>query len=104
MEHNSDLTQRQTGIPPMVWFLTIGLLLALTAIVVFNVPVGTVANYGLLALFVGAHFFMHGSHSGHGSQGSANSSGHQHGGPVSNAPESDQPDQDTHAGHTGGCH
>jgi hypothetical protein len=99
MEHNSDLTQRQMTIPPMIWFLGIGLVLALTALFVFNVAVSTVAYYGLFAFFIGSHFFMHGSHGGHGGSGS-----HQHAGPVSNAAESEQPDANQHPGHTGGCH
>ncbi len=99
MEQNTNMTQHQTNIPPMVWFLGIGLVIALIAIFVFNVAVNTVALYGLFAFMIGSHLFMHGSHGGHG--GSAD---HQHG-PVSNAVESDQPDNNNqHSGHTGGCH
>jgi hypothetical protein len=99
MEQNTDITQRQTNIPPMVWFLGIGLVVGLMAIFVFNIAVGTVVYYGFIALFVGSHFFMHGGHGGHGG-----SAGHQHGGPVSNAAESDKPDTNQHSGHSGGCH
>lgn len=99
MEHDTSMQQPKEQVPPLVWFLGIGLLLALVAIFLFNVPVGTVANYGLLAFFLGGHFFMHGSHGGHGGSG-----GHQHGGPVSNAAESDKTDVNQHSGHTGGCH
>lgn len=95
MEQNTDITQRQTNIPPIVWFLGIGLVVAVIAIFFFNVAVSTVAYYGLFAFMIGSHLFMHG---GHGSSG-----GHQHG-PVSNAVESDQSDTNKHSGHTGGCH
>ena len=95
MEQDTNMTQRKTNIPPVVWFVGIGLAIALIAIFVFDVAVSTAAYYGLLALMFGGHFFMHGSHGGHG-----NSAGHQHG-PESGADESGQKRQ---SGHTGGCH
>lgn len=82
MEQNTNLPQHQTNIPPMMWFLGIGLVIALIAIFVFNVAVSTVAFYGLFAFMIGSHFFMHGGHSGHGDPAD-----HQHG-PVSSAVES----------------
>ena len=99
MDQQRDMTHNASPIPPLVWFLTIGVLLGLTAIVVFKVPVATVANYGLLAFFIGAHFFMHGSHGGHGE-----SADRDHNGAATNAAESDKPDSNKHSNHTGGCH
>lgn len=98
MEFDPSVTDRPLRIPPIVWFLGLGLIAALAAIFIFNVAVSTVAYYGLLAFVFGGHFFMHGSHGGHGS-----SAGHQHG-PASNAAESDKPDANRHSGHTGSCH
>ena len=100
MESHPSVTDRPVRIPPIVWFLGLGLIAALVAIFIFNVAFSTVAYYGFFALMMGSHFFMHGSHGGHGS-----AAGHQHG-PASNAAESDQveSDKNKHAGHTGGCH
>jgi hypothetical protein len=98
MEHNSTPTQRTLQIPPIVWFLGIGMVIALIAIFIFNVAVSTVAYFGLFAFMIGSHFFMHGSHAGHGGQRSH--AGHQPG-IVSNLGDADN---DEHAGHSGGCH
>jgi len=98
MESHPSVTNRPTRVRPIVWFFGIGLLAALVAIFVFNVDVSTVAYYGFLAFVVGGHFFMHGSHRGHGG-----SAGHEYG-PESNAIEADKRDNNTHSGHTGGCH
>ncbi len=67
MEHNSnvDIDDRPLRTPPIVWILGTGLIVALVAIFVFNVAIGTVAYYGFFALMMGSHFFMHGSHGGH---------------------------------------
>jgi hypothetical protein len=92
MEHNSPIDDRPFRIPPIVWVLGIGLVVALLAIFVFNVAVKTVVYYGFFALMMGSHFFMHGSHSGHG--------GHQHGS-TSNTIDSNK---NEHTGHSGGCH
>lgn len=99
MESHPSVTDRHLPVPRIAWFLGAGLIVALVAIFVFNAALSTVVYYGFIALFVGSHFFMHGGHGGHGS-----SSGQQHGGPVSNGAESDPPDANQHAGHTGGCH
>lgn len=98
MESHPSVTDHPARIPPVIWFLGIGLIAALVAIFIFNVAVSTVAYYGLLAFVFGGHIFMHGSHGGHGGSGQ-----HQHG-PVSNAAVSDKPDTNEHSGHTGGCH
>lgn len=97
MESHPSVTEtdRPVRIPPIVWFLSLGLIGALVAIFVFNVAVSTVAYYGLLAFVFGGHFFMHGSHGGHGG-----SQGHQHGTVSNNAESSDN----EHSRHTGGCH
>jgi hypothetical protein len=98
MESHPSVIDRPVRIPRFVWFLSVGLIVALVAIFVFNAAVSTVVYYGFIALFVGSHFFMHGGHGGHGG-----SDGHQHG-PVSNAVESDKSDSNEHSEHTGGCH
>ena len=95
MEQNSSIDDRPLHIPPIVWFLGVGLIVALVAVFFFNVAINTVAYYGFFALMMGSHFFMHGSHGGHGG-----SQGHQHGA-ESNGAESNK---NEHSGHTGGCH
>ena len=95
MENNSPIDNRPLRIPPIVWVLGGGLIAALVAIFVFNMAVNTVVYYGFIALMIGSHFFMHGSHGGHGS-----SAGHQHD-TTSNAAQSNKNEQ---SGHTGGCH
>ncbi len=103
MEHNPPTTVRPVRTPPIAWILGVGLIVALVAIFVFNVPLSTVGYYALIAFFVGSHFFMHGSHGGHGGH-----TGHQQG---TNAPANvdgpagaAQSKPDEHAGHSGGCH
>ena len=66
MEHiHSTTDDRPARIPRAVWIAGGGLLIALVAVVVFNVPLNTVAYFGFIALMMGGHFFMHGSHGGH---------------------------------------
>ena len=103
MEHNPPTTDQPVPIPPVVWLLGLGLIVALVAIFGFGVPLGTVGYYALIAFFVGSHFFMHGSHGAHGGH-----SGHERpseatanvDGPAS-APQY-KPDEQT--GHSRGCH
>lgn len=101
MESHPSVTEtdRPVHIPPIFWFLGLGLIGALVAIFIFNIAVSTVAYYGLLAFVFGGHFFLHGSHGGHG----GSSAGHQHG-PESNSGELDKSDTNAHSRHTGGCH
>ncbi len=93
VSHSTETTNRPLRVPPIVWFLGLGLAAALIAIFVFNVAVNTVVYYGLIALMVGGHFFMHGSHGGH--------AGHGQPGTSTDAARSDK---DQHTGHSGGCH
>ncbi len=97
MESHPSVTDRPVRIPPIVWFLGLGLIAALIAIFVFNVALNTVAYYGFFALMFGSHFFMHGSHTGHGGNGGGN--GHESVAAL-NPAEVDK-DKD---GHSGGCH
>ena len=92
MEDNSPIDDRLFRIPPIVWVLGVGLIVALLAIFVFNVAVKTVVYYGFFALMMGSHFFMHGAHGGHG--------GHQHGSTSNNADST----KNENSKHTGGCH
>ncbi len=89
MESHPSVTDRPVRIPPIVWFLGLGLVVALVAIFVFNVALSTVVNYGFIALMVGSHLFMHGGHGGH-----------QH----NATPNTDENNKNEHAGHSGGCH
>lgn len=95
MENHPSVTDRPVRIPRIVWFLGIGLVIALIAIFVFNVAVGTAAYYGLFAFMLGSHFFMHGGHGGHGSHAENQP------GVESNPADAKKND---HAGHSGGCH
>ena len=92
MEQNTNITEHERKIPPVVWLLGVGLLAAVIAIFVFNVAVNTVVYYGFFALMMGSHFFMHGSHGG--------PAGHQHGATSNNA----DTNKHEHSGHSGGCH
>jgi hypothetical protein len=54
---------------PTVGLIAIaGLLIALVAIFVFKVAVGLVLNYGLIAVMIFSHFWMHAGHGNHGDQ------------------------------------
>lgn len=97
MESHHPVTNRSVRIPPIVWFLAVGVLVALAAIFIFNVAVGTVVYYGLIALMASSCLFMHGSHGAHGDH-----STHQPGA-KSNPAEADN-DKNEHAGHSSGCH
>ena len=102
MEHISPTTDRPVRIPRIAWILGGGLLVALAAIFVFNVPASTVLYYGFIVLMIGSHFFMHGSHGGHGGQ-----AGHeQHSNTPANTDDSTGAAQtkDKQTGHSGGCH
>jgi len=106
MDHASHVPQtsdRRVGIPPVVWFLGLGLIAALLAIFAFNVPLGTVGSYALFAFFIGGHFFMHGSHGGHAGHADRRNPGRSTGSPEEPAGAA-QSDKDEHAGHSGGCH
>ncbi len=94
MESHPPVTDRPVHIPPIAWFLGVGLIVVLAAIFIFNVAVSTVVYYSFFAFMIGSHFFMHGGHSGH--------SEHQFGA-ESNPAEAGK-DKNEHAGHSGGCH
>lgn len=94
MESHATVTDLLARIPPIIWFLGVGLIVALAAIIIFNVTVNTVMYYGFFALMIGGHLFMHGGHGSH--------AGHQSGA-ESNPSEADD-DKNEHAGHSGGCH
>jgi fatty acid desaturase len=95
MEHNAPATDRLPRIPPIAWFLAIGLLIALVAIVVFRVPLGTVGYFAFFAFFMGSHFFMHSGHGGHGQDTETN---------VDGPAGATQSKPDDHTSHSGGCH
>ena len=104
MQHNQSVTNEPVQVPPIVWFLGLGLAVALVAIFVFNVPLTSVGYYAFFAFFIGSHFFMHGSHGGHDNHGSSTP-------PPETSTNIDGParevranSEDEHAGHSGGCH
>lgn len=97
MESHPSVTDRPVRIPLIIWFLGLGLIAALVSILIFNVAFSVVVKYGFIALMVGSHLFMHGSHGGHGSH-----AGNQPGA-ASNPAEADK-NKNEHAGHSGGCH
>ena len=100
MENNFPTTDRPVRIPPIAWFLGLGLLVALAAIFIFKVPVGTVGYWAFFAFFIGSHFFMHGSHGGHAGHEQHTDAPANVNGPTGAA----QSKPDEHAGHSGGCH
>ena len=99
MEHHnpsSTISGRPFRIPVIVWVLGVGLLIALAAIFVFDVPTSTVGYYAFFAAMMGSHFFMHAGHGGHGGQN--------HQGLKQDGSTVDSSSKDEHAGHSGGCH
>jgi hypothetical protein len=106
--HSTTSTDRPFRVPRLVWIVGGGLAVALAAIVVFNIPVNTVATVGFFVLMMGSHLFMHGGHGGHGDHS-------QHSNSSENAANTDSmPDvngtvvttqsPDQHTRHSGGCH
>ncbi|MBZ0291506.1 MAG: hypothetical protein K8L99_02970 [Anaerolineae bacterium] len=66
MEPNHTDANRRWHNRPVVWSAGVGLLVALLAIVYFNVPVSTVVSWGIfIALMFGSHL-LHGGHGSHG--------------------------------------
>jgi len=101
MEHNHTNPDRPWHIPSVVWIVAVSLLIALLAIVFFNVPVSTVVTWGIfIALMFGSHF-LHGGHGGH------ESSYEQQSKPSSDASDqvnATQPVKADQTNHRGGCH
>jgi len=99
MEHHNTSstsdTASQVRIPTAAWVLLAAVVIALIAIFVVKVAVGTVLTYGFLGLMVLSHLFMHRGHGAHGAHtNQANS----------RVSDDTQTDQDkTHTRH-GGCH
>ncbi len=86
------------SIPRVVWFLLAGFVVALVAIFVFKVAVGTVVSYSFLGLMMFSHLFMHGGHGSHSSHGAQ--SGQVNSQLVDNT---DPGQKDSSTGHSG-CH
>lgn len=79
MDSHPSIASRHARLPILVSFLGLGIIVALIAIYIFNVPVGTVIYFGLLALMFSIQFIMN--------RGVANEDG-----------------QDNQSGHIRGCH
>ena len=96
MEHHNTSSTSDIDslvwIPTAVWVLLAEVVVALLAIFVFKVAVGTVVAYGFLGLMVLNHFFMHGRHGSHTDQTNSQ---------FGDATETDI--NNTHAGR-GSCH
>ena len=66
MEHTHETTDdHPLRIPRWIWMIGGGLLIALIAVVVFKVPLNTVATIGFFVLMMGSHLLMHGGHGDH---------------------------------------
>ena len=100
MASHPSVTDHPVRIPPIVWFLSLGLIVAFVAIFVFNIAINIVVNYGFFALMIGSHFFMHASHAGHNEHGG--NPGQQSDAAL-NPAEVDK-NKNEHTGHSGGCH
>ena len=62
---NQIIPSNKNRISPL-WLITFaGILIALLAIFVFKVAVGTVINYSFLAAMILSHFWMHAGHGNH---------------------------------------
>jgi hypothetical protein len=101
VEHNHTDTNRTWHIPSFIWIAGVGLLVALLAIVFFNVPVSTVVTWSIfMALMFGSHF-LHGGHGDHDSRYGQQSN------PSSDASDqvyATQPVKDDQTNHRRGCH
>lgn len=102
MNHNhfsEPYSAQRPRIPILVWVATAGLVLALIAVFVFNIAWSTVGYFGLIAFFVGSHFFMHGGHGTH------NVHEPQSGSPAKavDGPVDENQSESQHSGHSGGC-
>jgi hypothetical protein len=95
METPSSISVKLQRISKAVWIILAALVIALVAIFIFKVAIGTVVSYGFFGLMMSSHFLMHGGHGSHGAQ-----TGQDNSQIVGNA----EPGQkESHAGH-GGCH
>lgn len=98
MEHHTPsnpFSAWQFRIPVIAWVLGAGLLIALAAIFVFDVPISTVGYYAFFAVMMGSHFFMHRGHGGH--------SGHNHQG-LNQEVLTGLQSKEEHETHSGDCH
>lgn len=62
---NTQFDDKKFHIPALGWVAIGMVLIGLAAIFLFNVSVGSVLNYGLIAAMILSHFWMHGNHSSH---------------------------------------
>lgn len=101
MEHNHTDTNRRWHIPSVIWLVGVGLLVALLAVVFFNVPVSSVVTWSIfIVLMFGSHF-LHGGHGNHDSRHE------QPNNPLSdtdNRAYDTQPVKDNRTNHPRGCH
>lgn len=58
MDSHPSASNRHARLPIVVSFLGLGIIVALIAIYILNVPVGTVIYFGLLALMLTGQFMM----------------------------------------------
>lgn len=123
--NSSPSADEKRKFPVTSLLVAVAIIAAAAAILVFNVPVGTVLTYGFLGVMVFSHFFMHGGHGAHGGHGqdaspseqngehvhanpdSAQTSEHNHADgpaqPGNSETKSDKKDPNSHQGHSGHC-
>ncbi len=104
MEDTSSATDRPLHIPRIAWIAGIGLLAALVAITVFNVPLNTVVYYGFIILMIGGHFFMHGGHAGHGQHANSSTANEAASPNAAQDATGATPSEDKQSRRSGGCH
>ncbi|HKZ83967.1 MAG TPA: hypothetical protein VJ793_09980 [Anaerolineae bacterium] len=105
MEHTSPTTDRPLRIPRIAWIVGAGLLAALVAVAIFNVPLNTVVYYGFIVLVIVGHLFMHGGHGSHGGHGQHTDTAQttDTATTTNDTVAATRPD-DQHTRHSGGCH
>lgn len=124
--HDSDAPEESRKFPVKTFAIGIVVLAAVSAVLVFKVPVGTVLLYGLVGIMMFSHLFMHSGHGGHdhGSSPDQQSSQHSHNDPnvrsinglnqadgptrendpISDGDKEQDPSQEnSHKGHSGCC-
>lgn len=103
MQHkhtNSAITpDRPLRIHPAVWVIGAGFIIALVAIFVFKVAIGTVITYAFIGLMLSSHLYMHGGHGSHGGHGQPSNTLTNKDGAAG-----DKQSNDEHTPQSGGCH
>lgn len=99
MDHLNPSTSPEESrkFPVKTLLVAVVILAAAAAILVFNVPLGTVVTYVFLGLMLFGHFFMHGGHGAHGGHGQGASPSEQSGDHAHTNPGSSRINEHNHA-------